>query len=129
MLSALTFLPALLALFGRAAFWPFLPKTGTARDAGADVEALVTNPDAPVHGFWERLARLIARHARLVWIVTTVVLLAASAGVLQLKADGVPQSDLVLGASEARDGQDVLCLLYTSPSPRDRTRSRMPSSA
>ena len=26
-------------------------------------------------------------------------------------------------------GQDVICLLYTSPSPRDRTRSRMPSSA
>ena len=24
---------------------------------------------------------------------------------------------------------DELCLLYTSPSPRDRTRSRMPSSA
>ena len=26
-------------------------------------------------------------------------------------------------------GQDNNCLLYTSPSPRDRTRSRMPSSA
>ena len=26
-------------------------------------------------------------------------------------------------------GQDIYCLLYTSPSPRDRTRSRMPSSA
>ena len=25
--------------------------------------------------------------------------------------------------------QSMLCLLYTSPSPRDRTRSRMPSSA
>ena len=25
--------------------------------------------------------------------------------------------------------QDGACLLYTSPSPRDRTRSRMPSSA
>ena len=24
---------------------------------------------------------------------------------------------------------DKICLLYTSPSPRDRTRSRMPSSA
>ena len=24
---------------------------------------------------------------------------------------------------------DYICLLYTSPSPRDRTRSRMPSSA
>ena len=32
----------------------------------------------------------------------------------------------------ARSGSEVLesaCLLYTSPSPRDRTRSRMPSSA
>ena len=26
-------------------------------------------------------------------------------------------------------GQSKVCLLYTSPSPRDRTRSRMPSSA
>ena len=25
--------------------------------------------------------------------------------------------------------RDYICLLYTSPSPRDRTRSRMPSSA
>src|SRR5664280_2209070 len=25
-------------------------------------------------------------------------------------------------------GQNSICLLYTSPSPRDRTRSRMPSS-
>ena len=25
--------------------------------------------------------------------------------------------------------QEMVCLLYTSPSPRDRTRSRMPSSA
>ena len=29
----------------------------------------------------------------------------------------------------ARDGKISDCLLYTSPSPRDRTRSRMPSSA
>ena len=27
------------------------------------------------------------------------------------------------------EGQVCICLLYTSPSPRDRTRSRMPSSA
>ena len=27
------------------------------------------------------------------------------------------------------NGLDTPCLLYTSPSPRDRTRSRMPSSA
>ena len=30
---------------------------------------------------------------------------------------------------DQRQGQLRACLLYTSPSPRDRTRSRMPSSA
>ena len=29
----------------------------------------------------------------------------------------------------AENIKDTVCLLYTSPSPRDRTRSRMPSSA
>lgn len=99
-LSALTFLPALLALTGRAAFWPFIPHRGA-----VELPADLTQP---VKGFWARQARLIARHTRPVWIVTTVVLLAASFGVLQLKADGVPASDLVLGTSEARDGQNVL---------------------
>ena len=27
------------------------------------------------------------------------------------------------------NAKSIICLLYTSPSPRDRTRSRMPSSA
>ena len=30
---------------------------------------------------------------------------------------------------EDKSGPTIVCLLYTSPSPRDRTRSRMPSSA
>ena len=34
-----------------------------------------------------------------------------------------------LGISSPDTGPDYSCLLYTSPSPRDRTRSRMPSSA
>ena len=33
------------------------------------------------------------------------------------------------GVNDATHGQHNSCLLYTSPSPRDRTRSRMPSSA
>ena len=32
-------------------------------------------------------------------------------------------------AAEMEEDNRVSCLLYTSPSPRDRTRSRMPSSA
>jgi RND superfamily putative drug exporter len=99
-LSALTFLPALLALFGRAAFWPFIPKHGTV--------GLPDDLTGPVKGFWPRQARFVARRARPVWIVSTLVLLVAAAGLLQLKADGVPSSDLVLGASEARDGQVAL---------------------
>ena len=31
--------------------------------------------------------------------------------------------------SKREMAKDMVCLLYTSPSPRDRTRSRMPSSA
>ncbi len=100
MLSALTFLPALLALTGRAAFWPFAPKPG----------ALGVPEDfsRPVKGVWPRQARFIARHPRAVWIVSSVVLLAACVGALQLKADGVPSSELVLGTSQARDGQAEL---------------------
>ena len=37
--------------------------------------------------------------------------------------------ELALSWTNKSTVQDVDCLLYTSPSPRDRTRSRMPSSA
>ena len=45
------------------------------------------------------------------------------------KVPDLTPSDLL--AVEIEDGNDCprSCLLYTSPSPRDRTRSRMPSSA
>jgi len=99
-LSALTFLPALLALVGRAAFWPFPPRPGQS--------VLPADLTRPAKGLWPRQARFVARRARPVWIVCTIVLLAACAGLTQLRADGVPASDLVLGASEAREGQAAL---------------------
>ena len=37
--------------------------------------------------------------------------------------------DITAGVRRADAMQTTSCLLYTSPSPRDRTRSRMPSSA
>ena len=42
---------------------------------------------------------------------------------VEITRDG--KSAIILGAPR----KDKTCLLYTSPSPRDRTRSRMPSSA
>ena len=41
------------------------------------------------------------------------------------------EDKVLVNISDVRDEHSMhyLCLLYTSPSPRDRTRSRMPSSA
>ncbi|MGH8953993.1 MAG: MMPL family transporter [Microbacterium sp.] len=100
MLAALTLLPALLLLFGRAVFWPRRPKF--------EPEVVADEHGMRKTGLWARLANLITRRPRVIWIVTTLVLLAGASGVLQLNAVGVPQSDLVLGASEARDGQVAL---------------------
>src|SRR5664280_943598 len=45
-------------------------------------------------------------------------------------AAGAPRSGGQSGPPRQQEGSQVqVCLLYTSPSPRDRTRSRMPSSA
>ena len=41
----------------------------------------------------------------------------------------VPGRSFDIGIAEANMVSTCTCLLYTSPSPRDRTRSRMPSSA
>lgn len=98
-LSAITLLPALLLFAGRAAFWPLRPAFGSEHPALTGQKAT---------GVWPRLARLLSRRARLVWMASTVVLLAACGGLLQLNADGVPQGDFVLGESQARDGQKIL---------------------
>ena len=45
----------------------------------------------------------------------------------QAKARPLPTTPVTFSALLRR--LDEACLLYTSPSPRDRTRSRMPSSA
>ena len=43
--------------------------------------------------------------------------------------DDPEKVDGKLAAASDPGGYNTACLLYTSPSPRDRTRSRMPSSA
>lgn len=98
LLAALTLLPALLLAFGRVAFWP--RKTRFSADADVD--------QVPRKGVWAAVPRFVAKRPRTVWITTVVVLLAACLGALQLKADGVAQSELVLGESEARTGQQAL---------------------
>ncbi|WP_323959401.1 MMPL family transporter [Arthrobacter sp. JZ12] len=105
LLAALTLLPALLLLFGRSAFWPLRPKAGT-HPIGASAGA-ATGLEG-LRGVWKRVGRLISRASRPVWIVSLLVLAAGSLGLLQLQANGVPQSSLILTPSNAVDGQDVL---------------------
>ena len=56
------------------------------------------------------------------------ILLEADSKVAALIPEDFARENRVLGVS-SNDTTIVVCLLYTSPSPRDRTRSRMPSSA
>ncbi|MFI9489336.1 MMPL family transporter [Promicromonospora sp. NPDC052451] len=97
MLAALTLLPAILLALGRAAFWPRRP---------------VYDPEAPgqtgTEGLWGRVSRAVRARPRTLWVTTAAVLALGCLGVTQLQASGVPQSDLVLGASEARTGQERL---------------------
>lgn len=98
LLSALTFLPAVLVLFGRGAFWPRRPK----------YEPELRDSYEHRHPVWTKIGALVRRHPRRIWIGSATLLLAACMGIFQLKADGVPQSDLIMGSSEAKDGQTIL---------------------
>lgn len=97
-LSALTFLPALLLLFGRNAFWPRKPNYDTTHMASYEQR----------HRVWAWVGQLVQRHPRRIWVGISAVLLVACLGIFQLKADGVAQSDLVLGYSEAREAQGII---------------------
>ncbi|WP_127792443.1 MMPL family transporter [Agromyces sp. LHK192] len=105
MLASFTLLPALLLWAGRAAFWP------RQLTAPRDPEALLDGP-----GVWPRLARFVAAHHRKVWIGSAALLVLMSFGLTQLKADGAPSSEYVLGQSQARDGLAVLAEHYPAGS-------------
>jgi RND superfamily putative drug exporter len=100
MLSALTALPALLVLCGRASFWPFRPKY--VEGSPADFS------NAPISRLWAAVGRLVSSRPRWTWVVSVVVLGICALGLLQLKANGVPQTDLLLTKSDSVAGQTTL---------------------
>ncbi|MBB2921519.1 MMPL family transporter [Cellulomonas cellasea] len=108
-LASLTLLPALLLVLGsrsRGLFWPSRPKVV----AGAEHDGPGhRRPTAEVlTGLWGRLARFVGRHARPVWIVTTVLLVAGAAFLPTLRAGGTNQSDVFLVEVDAVAGEEVL---------------------
>lgn len=112
--ATLTFLPAILYLTGRAAFWPSIPRAGvplTTRKAFTQPEDASGRPIAGLeenHGVWTRIGALVARKPRAVWMITAAVLAVGAIGATQLQASGVAQTDVILGESDAKAGQVVL---------------------
>ena len=100
MLSALTFLPATLYVFGRTSFWPLRPKFSKAAQAEHQQKLR--------RGVWSRVGNLVSKRPRQVWVLSGLALLLAAFALPTLKANGVSQSELVLGASEAREGQAIV---------------------
>ncbi|CAM3652900.1 MMPL family transporter [Kibdelosporangium persicum] len=101
-LASVTFLPAMLAMLGRSAFWPVRPKLGS--------------PHPESSGVWARVARLVDSRPRATWVLTTLVLLVGVAFVPQLKASGTAQSDVFLTDVNSVAGQEVLSRHFPSGS-------------
>ncbi|MCH9815790.1 MAG: MMPL family transporter [Actinomycetia bacterium] len=101
MFAALTFLPAILLLLGRGAFWPVRPHYRPEQDQ----DDKDTSQD---HGIWTKIANFVGRKPRAVWIGTLIFLLALSAFLPAFKASGVAQSDFFLTTVESTEGQEAL---------------------
>ncbi|KQW07816.1 hypothetical protein ASC66_02270 [Leifsonia sp. Root4] len=99
LLASLTLLPALMFWAGRTAFWPRRPQLGQTGPSEQGIDA---------NGIWPRLARLVRRRPRVIWIGSTLLLVVMALGMTQLKADGVSSGEFVLGESQSRDGQALL---------------------
>ncbi|MET7289357.1 MMPL family transporter [Streptomyces sp. NPDC005573] len=94
LLSTLTFLPAVLVLLGRGAYWPRRPS------AGDDAET--------AHRLWRRVAAAVDRSPRRIWAVCLVGLLAAAAFAPSLASKGVPLSETFVNDAPSVAAQDTL---------------------
>ena len=63
------------------------------------------------------------------FIVATATQQNCSADIIEFIVTGAAGDGLLEGNIDPPTGEAGTCLLYTSPSPRDRQKSRMPSSA
>ncbi|MFI8203482.1 MMPL family transporter [Streptomyces sp. NPDC085937] len=92
--SALTFLPAALALLGRSAYWPAKPK-----ESDASVEG---------HKVWRRVAATVDRKPRRVWALTALVLAVFAAFSPSLSAKGTPLDEIFVNDAPSVAAQQTL---------------------
>lgn len=109
LIATLTFLPALLAIFGKAAFWP-----SKAKQEKKFKTVKVKTGKEELSGVWKKVGNVVSSHARKTWVIIVLVLLVCSLGLLQLKANGVSQTDVILTESNAVDGQEAIARHYNA---------------
>jgi RND superfamily putative drug exporter len=102
MLAMTTLLPALLVLFGRGVFWPRIPKPGTPSNTAA------------MHGLWSRLADIVGRHPRRIWITTALALAALALGTASLSVGSYQGGDAYTREPEFVAGQRLLSAHFPS---------------
>ncbi|WP_244524113.1 MMPL family transporter [Blastococcus sp. DSM 46786] len=101
MLAALTFLPAVLVLLGRAAFWPFRPRYGEEQAHGQG---------------WERVSSSVGRRPGRYLVGSGALLVVMALFLPTFDADGIPLSEAVRGGSESGAGQEALARHYEAGS-------------
>ena len=74
------------------------------------------------------VSRIIGRNAY-IWLAIFVALVTLFTSLLLLRVDKPESTISCAQPVTSFENQDLVCLLYTSPSPRDLSTSRMPSSA
>jgi RND superfamily putative drug exporter len=89
-----TLLPAMLVIFGRWMFWPFVPHFGS--------------QEPTQKGVWARVGNGISGRPRMVWVVTAGVLVLLSLGFLRLDTSGVPSDEQFTSDVDSVVGQEIL---------------------
>ncbi|MFE6840363.1 MMPL family transporter, partial [Streptomyces sp. NPDC057705] len=93
-LSSLTFLPAVLVLLGRAAYWPAMPGPADASAEG--------------RGVWRRIAGLLDRSPRRVWMSTALLLVVLAGFSASLSSKGVPLDEIFVNDAPSVGAQQTL---------------------
>lgn len=99
LLAALTLLPALLAIFGRAMFWPFK-----------------ISPGQPTIGLWGRLADRVIQKPVVMLAVGVVIFGSLASGVVGYKVGGFTQTNTAPASSDSAQGSKVIAAHFSQTS-------------
>ncbi|MBC1391687.1 MMPL family transporter, partial [Listeria welshimeri] len=84
MISSLTLVPALLGLFGRVSFWPFIPRTIEMEEARAKKKGK-TPKHHKENRFWHKIGEMSAKHPVRILIITLIILIGCGIFTTQVK--------------------------------------------